>query len=264
MSLDVDLVGVGPVSTVIKQSGLPRFQVTRRGAGRGATPVFECLQNNNADKAAKDFENWANTLLAANPANSVQYDIIIFDENPLEDDDLNDGNKPQARRYRSKKIRFSFVLQNTVQEMGVINGPRYEQPAQPDLSQFVPRSQVDSLIAAEREKMEWKFKFDQLNERLARMEEEEEEEEEEETHGSDAVKFLDKLSGLFNAKKEPEAVINGPDEDSPADKLKRINQAVTILAKHDKNIDKNLMKLAELAERKPDTFQSLLSMLQMY
>jgi hypothetical protein len=262
MSLDVDLIGVGPVSTVIKQSGLPRFQIIRRGAGRGATPVFECLQCQNAEKASKEFENWANTLLAANPANNVQYDIMIFDENPLDDDE--DQTNPKAKRFRSKKIRFCFVLQNTVQDMGVINGPRYEQPQQPDLSLFVPRSQVDSLIAAEREKLEWKHKFDQLNERLARMEEEEEEEEEEETHGSDAVKFLDKLSGLFNAKKEPEAVINGPDGDSPADKLKRINQAVTILAKHDKNIDKNLMKLAELAERKPDTFQSLLSMLQMY
>jgi len=47
------------------------------------------------------------------------------------------------------------------------------------------------------------------------------------------------------------------------EKLERVNQAVRVLWKHDKNIDANLLKLAKIAQKKPKTFKKLINKLNL-
>lgn len=261
--LDVDLIGISAVSSVIKQSDLPRFIILRRGAGRGATPIYEALKSDSSEKAKRDFEQWANTLLAANPNNNVQYELIAFDDTALDEEDFASDGK--MKRSRSKRIRFSFMLKAPSDNLGVINGK--PEVIQPDMSSFVPRSEVDKMITDAVEKTLLKIQIKRLEDKINELEEEDEEEDEEEIGGvgGSAMAFLDKLGALMNAKKPEEAAINGIEgENTKEAKIKRLNEAIKTLAKHDKDIDKSLAKLAEIAETKPDTFQQLLSMLQMY
>lgn len=56
------------------------------------------------------------------------------------------------------------------------------------------------------------------------------------------------------------AVLNGTEEQGT--RTENINKAIKLLYKHDKQLDTDLLKLAEIAETKTETFNMLISTLR--
>jgi hypothetical protein len=68
------------------------------------------------------------------------------------------------------------------------------------------------------------------------------------------------LVNLFKNQVNPS--LNGVETPELSTQKDNINKAIKILYKNNKNLDTDLLKLAELSETKPDTFNMLLSTLR--
>ena len=115
----------------------------------------------------------------------------------------------------------------------------------------IAKSQEESAILNEIKAL--KLKFAEL--------EEEEEDEKTEIGGIDQnqIAQLFGLINMFKTKNQP-ATINGIDENQI--KKDNLNKAIKILYKYDNQLDTDLLKLSEIAETKPETFNMLISSLR--
>ena len=75
---------------------------------------------------------------------------------------------------------------------------------------------------------------------------------------------LAQLTGLINLFKggATPTALSGTEEQS--DRIENINKAIKTLYKYDKELDKDLLKLAEIAETKNETFKMLISTLRSF
>jgi len=93
----------------------------------------------------------------------------------------------------------------------------------------------------------------------------EEEEEEKEVNGisPDMAQQMAQIMGIINMFKKPNTppTINGAEE-TQSNFKENINKALKTLYKYDKNLDTDLLKLSEIAENKPDTFNMLINTLR--
>lgn len=247
----VDILGTVNVLKYIEASKYSKFSIIRAGSTAANTNVFDCIDSESNETALKRFEEWANVV-----NNNVPYKIILFNE--VEITTGTDGEiKINKKKSKSGKMEALFILNNTAVNFGVSTQGKAESLDVQSLT-----AQIVERISKEQNENLLLKKITELEAKINAYEEEEEEEEEEEGNSIAGINAnqLQQIMGLVNLFKgtgtPPQ--INGEIEDQKAN----INQAIKRLYKVDKDIDKHLLKLADIAEKDNATFTMLVGMLK--
>lgn len=283
----VEVIGTENICRIIRESKLSKFVVYRPGAGKGATPVYECIYTATSQKAADSFQSWAEICLSDNPFNTNPYELFLYQkegaaEDVLSDDDATDKETDRTNAKRNKR-RFTFMLASP-----------YGNNSQRNYSQNSP---ID--VQAEIRRALDEYKRDQeIKELKETIKELEEGDDDDRNPLQDILELSRNLSGV--KKKRGHAVAEDEDEDDDDDleeededendleddddeeveekkttKAKpqpqkkftteqrlRINKAVHILRKKSPRIDKDLMKLATISVKKPGMFDTMIESLR--
>jgi len=273
MNLGVDLLGIQSVASVIRQSKLPRFFITRYEAGKGSTPLFEVSDSTNVETAVKRFIEWGNTVLLGNPNNDNKYEIVLHEKDyeNLQEEELQTNGVP--KRDRLHRVRFSFMLRQPMigENTAIINGmPKYMQPQYTPLP---PPQQIDTskYISVDEfnSRLQEKLVLEKMRMELEALKKERKEEEEEEEEQPSA---LTKIGSLMLERLFPIAPVSNPNTntnnvaingfaDFNDDELDRIDAAIDKMRKIDPEIILHLEKLANISEKNPQQFMGLISML---
>lgn len=252
--MQVDILGLENVVSYIQATKLSKFIIQRAGANAQAIPVFECIDSDSNSNAINEFSKWAAVM-----NNSIPYKITLFDFALIKQDE-NGQVKIEKSKNKSGKSEVTFVI-NTAMQTPTTNQQQNTMGfdlagLRADIIKDISKQQEDNAILAE---------IKRLSSRLDELDADEEEEEEESSGpgglgGLDATQ-LQSIMGLVNMFKTPTqpTQINGVEEVK-----ENINKAIKILYKHDKSLDTDLLKLADLAENKPDTFKMLLETLRKF
>lgn len=263
----VDLIGTNAVCQMLEQTGLKRFIIYRQGAGKGSTPVYDCSHTTTNAQAVKCFKDWAQNITQFNPNNYLCYELLAFNEFEDGGGDVQNINPNEANGQQGKKkgkMRISFALNAANSNFGY-NIPPQTQTPQIDIAAEIQKGIETALMRKELEE-------------LRAFKREVEEEEEEEDGGGDIV---DKVAGILQTfqnhkMNEDAAHINGDLSENltevknkhnltPAElqiKNENIKKAIKILFKHNKDLDKDLLKLANLAENNGIVFKMVLNKLR--
>ena len=251
--MNVDIIGLENILKYIEATKLSKFQVFRAGANNKYTPVFECLSSDSNPNAVNEFRKWAEVV-----NNNTPYTVVLFDF--CEVIDNGDGKQTLKKGgTRMNKMESTFIINTGA-------GTYQANQTTPQTTNFggdlaTLRSDIINEISKKHEESAILNEIKLLTKKVQELEEEEDEEEEQEAGMIAGLKpdQIQQLMGLIGMFKQPASppVINGVDEVKD-----NINKAIKILYKHDKNLDTDLLKLADLAENKPDTFNFLLSSLR--
>ena len=247
----VDIIGTENVLKYIKASKYSKFVVLRAGTTAAGVNVYESTDTEDNESAIQRFEDWANVV-----NNNVPYKILLFNE--VEITTTQDGEiKTTRKKSKAGKMEALFILNNTAVNFGTSNQSKGENL---DVNQLT--AQIVEKIQKEQNENLLLKKITELEAKINAYEEDEEDEEEESGNsiaGIDANQ-LQQIMGLVNLFKgtgtPPQ--INGEIEDRNAN----IKNAINRLYKHDKDIDKHLLKLADISEKDPATFKMLIGMLE--
>lgn len=280
--MSIDVVGINSVANLIRQSGLTKFIIYREGSGKGSVPVFENIYCDSNAKAKDSFTDWANNILTSNPTNTTVYEILLFDERALLDEDTDEEEeepvtreRPKRSKKKSNRIRFRFQLSTS--NLPVVNGVQSQGLTVEDVKRLLD----ETIVKVERERQQ-----NEILQRLKRLEEgdedeDEEDEEEDVEREQDTLGRVEKLFdrveswGKFGAKKSAEKSISEPEKKPEAvsgvediskkvgrDVKANINKAITKLYKYDKDLDLDLLKLAEMAEKDQAQFTMFVNALR--
>lgn len=246
--MEVDYIGAGSVASLIEITGLSKFIISRIGQHKNMVPIFEHITTGSNDKAVNSFNRWAQLT-----DNNLPYEMTLF--NSLEDSEM------QGEEVRNKKqgkvLRFTFCLNKKAD---------YEQrntPAQNPV-QDVNLAIENALMKFQNKQNDNAIlnKLTEMEARLNEMETDESFEDETELSGlnnPNLTSILGLLAGALKGNAKPTGTaINGL---LPV-QVENINKAVKILSRHDPEIDTDLLKLSNLAETKPATFEMLLKTLR--
>lgn len=251
--MQVDILGLENVVSYITATKLSKFVIQRAGSNAQAIPVFECIDSDSNANAVNEFSKWAAVM-----NNSLPYKITLFDFAQIKQDE-NGAIKVEKSKNKSGKTEVTFII-NTAMQATQTN----QQPNANNLGYDLAGLRADIIkeISKQQEENAILNEIKALKAKFAELEAEEEEEEEEEEPGKIGgidPSQLSQIMGLVNMFKTPSTppTINGVQEQQD-----NINKAIKILYKHDKALDTDLLKLAELAETKPDTFKMLLETLR--
>jgi hypothetical protein len=275
----VDVIGVEAVCKLIKSSKLSKFVISKAGSVRGYTPIYKCTEYSKSADAQQAFRDWANSILSMNPSNNLPYEIYLYDAKESDENIESDFNEAGNKRgtVQKDRIKFSFSLNmyNNNSSGGIGSG---------DIARI-----INETMDKREQDNELKRLRDE-NERLRRGEHlSGDDEEEEEENGIDAISKVSDMVKHINENiklnKNKGAKISGDDDDddleiddddevieeeppqkkkvsSNVKKMERINKALRILAKHDTQIDTDLLKLASLAEKNNVIFNNILTSLR--
>lgn len=247
--MQVDFIGTEAVEQFIISSKKKKFTIIR-GGGQQALPLFDCLETETNEDALNEFKRIASVL-----NKGVTYKIILFDEMELTNGE--DGQvRIKKKGSRAGKIEALFALSSNI-------GYSYDQDQKTSTSinyDEMKKNIVSELLTAQREDA----LLNELKALRAKVEaleglEEEEEEDSTEINGNNLQQIMGLVSMLKAAGSN--ATING-DADTNLSKIDNINAALRILSKYDKQLDTDLLKLADIAEKNPQQFNMLLSMLR--
>ena len=269
--MQVDVIGISAVANLIRQSNLNKFVINRYGAPVSAAPVFEHLTGTQNKRAVEAFEAWAQNVLNSNPNNTQAYDLLLFNnDDELEaDDDANDLPLAKAKRGKAKtnKLRIYFSLANA--QGGAYGGIGNAG------GDFVKREDIAKVIAETVEKNELIRQNKELSDRLTALENfDDDDDDDDDVNG--APDTLGRVERLFDklvtftghtAAKEPEpAAVGSPEDATTAEQKERIRAniqaAIKRLYKADKELDKDLLKLADIAEKNPNQFNFFMNALR--
>lgn len=251
--MQIDVIGLENVVSYIQATKLSKFVIQRVGSNAQAIPIFECIDSDSNANAVNEFTKWAAVMNNATP-----YKITLFDFAEITTD-ANGQTKVQKSKAKTGKTEVTFIINATApttqanQQQHTNTNQGFDIASlRADIINEISKKQEENAILAEIRELKQKF---------ADLDAEEEEEEEEENGalgGVDASQLgsIMTLVNMLKAQSAP-ATINGIDEQK-----ENINKAIRILYKHDKSLDTDLLKLAELAETKPDTFKMLLQTLR--
>lgn len=256
--IGLDIIGTENVLKYIETSKLSKFTIDANKSGHYIS-VFECINSNSNEIALEEFSKWADFI---NP--NQTYKITLFDA--LDISEENGILKTKKTKNKTNKMAATFILNesyatrsNTPQVSNSFN----EEDLLKKLTSKIIEEQTNNSILNE---------IKTLSERLNKIELEEvaEEEEEEESNGIGGINStqIEQIMGLINLFKNQNAApqINGLEENQTLDAhtifKNNINKALKILHKNDEQLDKDLLKLAELSETKKETFKMLLSTLR--
>lgn len=252
--IGVDIIGTENVLKYIEVSKLSKFTIDANKSGHFIC-VFECINSNSNETAITEFSKWADFI---NP--NQNYKITLFDV--VEISNNNGTEKITKTKNKNNKMSATFILnENYNTKPQSINGSGNfdEESLIKKLTHRIVEEQSNNAILNE---------IKLLSERLNRIELEEEEEEETENGiGGIPANQIEQIMGLVNLFKNNKApAINGLEDNVvdivPNQFKNNINKALKILAKNNKNLDTDLLKLAEMSENKKETFNMLLQTLR--
>ena len=252
--IGLDIIGTENVLKYIETSKLSKFTIDANKSGHYIC-VFECINSNSNETALNEFSKWADFI---NP--NQTYKITLFDVVEVSED-FNGLTKIKKTKNKNNKMSATFILNESYNTKAPnVNGNQNfdEETLLRKLTDKIVKEQSENQILNE---------IKNLSERLNRIELEEEEEEEEEsenTIGGIKSSQIEQIMGLVNLfKNQTQPQMNGNMEtDLKTDFKENINKAIKILYKNNKQLDKDLLKLAELSENKPETFNMLVNTLR--
>jgi hypothetical protein len=251
--MQIDIQGLDNILKYIEASKLSKFTIARLGNNNGVTPLFECLDSDTNANAINEFKKIAEVL-----NNNCAYKIRLFDFAELIQNDSGEI-KVKKSKNASNKMEVNFCINSLAnfqpthqQNTNNVSGAFDIGNLRSEIIKDIAKQQEDNAILNEIRELKSKF---------AEMEEEEEEEDNKNIGGIEQNQ-LTQLMGLINLLKTNtnNATINGIDNNQT--KKDNINKAIKILYKYDNELDKDLLKLSELAETKTDTFNMLIQSLR--
>jgi hypothetical protein len=257
----LDIIGTDNVLKYIEVSKLSKFTIDANKSGHFIC-VFECINSQSNDIAIIEFSKWADFI---NP--NQTYRITLFD---VVDSTIDESGvlKQKKTKNKSNKMQATFILNEN------FNGARATNNLAAPIDEESLIKKISSKFIEEQSNNQILNEIKNLSERLNRMELEELEDEDEPDSNSIAginSNQIEQIMGLVNLFKNStnKPAINGVND--PADSVDiiaynefkaNINKAIKILHKNNTQLDKDLIKLAELSENKPETFKMLLSTLR--
>jgi hypothetical protein len=256
---NIDIVGIDNVIKYIKASKLSKFTISRANTNGSYLSVFECLNSNNNETAVNEFTRWAEII-----NNSMPYKIVLFDFAEVTTDDFG-NDKVKKTKGKSGKMESIFLIN---QSHSFVNN---QQPTKENNIGFdlqAMRNDIINEISKKQEENAILTEIRNLSQRLNNLESEEEEEEEEKPNIAGVnMEQIGQIMGLLNMFKPTNTppVINGTEtisEDKKAVFKDNLNKAIKVLYKYDTQLDLDLLKLSEIAENKPETFNMLISTLR--
>lgn len=240
--METDLIGIYPVAQYIEDSGCSKFKIYRGKSSTGVTPIFQSDESKNNKEAVYNFKKWATNSLQNN-ANGNIYELKVY-------------SKDEGENYKGA-IQFSLIAQN----LGVLNGDN-SNLSEERISKAI--SEGIRLATLEIELKQLKQDYEDLNKEI--------DEEDKEEKPNQLIEALGKLAGLVGVvipkKNDSDIALSGveSDEQTQTKKLTKeqcvnINTAVQILFLADNNIDKSLLKLADISQKNKSQFTFLLNAL---
>jgi hypothetical protein len=255
---NIDIIGIENVQKYIKASKLSKFTISRANTNGSYLSVFECLNSSNNETAVNEFTRWAEII-----NNSMPYKIVLFDFAEVTTDDFG-NDKVKKTKGKSGKMESIFIINNT---HSFVNN---QQPTKDNNIGFDLQSMRNDIINEISKKQEENAILTEiraLSTRLNNLETDEEEEEEKPNIGGVNMEQIGQIMGLLNMFKPTNTppVINGTEVQSDEHKQvfkDNLNKAIKVLYKYDTQLDLDLLKLSEIAENKPETFNMLISTLR--
>jgi hypothetical protein len=258
--MNVDILGSENVTSFIRLSNFIKFTIYQNNSNGNYMPLYDCNDSNSNDFAIHSFEKISEIL----NKNNI-YKIVCYNEVETITD-KNGNEKPRKASGKTGKACITFTLSNNNNFSKSVNNDTTNNNSV-DLIAF--RKEIVKEISQQNEQNEILNEIKNLRERFNQLDQEEEEEEEEQQPNSIAGINTDQLGQIMNLvnlfKKQPAPSLNGIDEtetEIQTDFKNNINKALKILYKHNKNLDQDLLKLANLAENKTDTFNFLITSLR--
>lgn len=258
--MQIDIIGTENVVKYIEASKLTKFTISRIGTSNSALPIYECIDSDSNANAVSEFMKFASVF-----NNSTPYKITLFNF-AIKEIDENGQMKVKKQITRGEKFECSFILNTNFQ-----SGQTSQQTNVNHQGGFDFAGLKDSIINEISKKQEENAILNEIKELKSKFAELEEEDEEEEKENKDLeiagmkpdqLTQLFGLIGMLKGNNQNPPAINGDANQDAETKRVNINNAIRVLYKHDKQLDTDLLKLANLAENKPDTFVMLLDMLR--
>lgn len=229
----VSHIGIEAVSKALEMAGQRNYKIYIDGS---KYPVFTCDGKNNKE-CVKAFENFASNILKNNSNDDNIYHLII----------------PKATTGKVNNIHSEiyFKLSDSPEEV-------LEESVNVGMGGFSPGNMfqvLDKMISLVQPFANQRAENQMLKKEIAAIEEEEPEQEN------------NMMGTIINAmlpsllKTNDKTAIAGVDGDITIDN-DLLTQALTVLAKHDKDLDKDLFKLSQIAEKDPKQFDLLIGMLR--
>lgn len=254
--MQIDITGADNVRKYIKAGAMSKFSIQKTNNKGNYVTMFDCVDSNSTEKALAQFDKLADVL---NP--NIVYKIVLFD---FADISMNDEGAEIIKKAKNgaRRLDALFILNNSV--TSVQAGTNQQNNVMPDVATL--RAELLKDIAKQQEESQILAELKILKAKFAELEEEEEEEESEGIAGIKPEQ-ISQIMGLVNMFKTggAAAAINGAEtatENKTETKTEKLNRAVKILYKHDKELADDLLKLAEIAETKNETFQMLIATLR--
>jgi hypothetical protein len=250
--MEVDVIGIDNIVENIKLTGLTKFSIERVGSSKGSLPIYELLNSNSNDKAVMEFRKWANIF-----NNTIPYKITLFNKLETSVDEF--GNEKQVRsKGKAEKSEFYFKINESASNhnYGI---------QQQSLYGIADRDMIRRELLKEQEENDIKNQIASLSSKIDAMMSEEEEEEEEKgilqgLDGLNIANIVTLLQGLNLMKAPNKQAINGIEENSEF--KTNINKAIKTLYKNNSQLDRDLLKLADISETNPSMFNMLLTTLR--
>lgn len=257
--MNVDILGSENVTSFIRLSNFIKFTIYQNNSNGNYMPLYDCNDSNSNDFAIHSFEKISEIL----NKNNI-YKIVCYNEVETITD-KNGNEKPRKATGKTGKACITFTLSNNNNFSKSVNNDTTNTNSV-DLIAF--RKEIVKEISQQQEQNEILNEIKNLRERFNQLDQEEEEEEEQQPNSIAGIN-TDQLGQIMNLvnlfKKTPAPSLSGIDEtetETQTDFKININKALKILYKHNKNLDQDLLKLANLAETKTDTFNFLISSLR--
>ena len=250
----LDVFGVHAVCSLIEQSCLTKFCIYKDGVGKHTPPVFEFIKVGATNSQARDcFSKWAGNVMSGGNGNANTYDILLFNDIEV----VNEGGEDERivkTQSKRNKLRFSFALSS------VRATDNHSSTDAQSIGELIKLSIASAM--AERDKLDLLTKINALESRLNEQEDEDEPQEQ-----STQNRLLEGLGAIILSKlggSSPPApsVLNGVNDHPEGEVLANINKSISILWKHNKKLDADLLKLSALAENNKTQFDFLLNALR--
>lgn len=253
--MQVDIIGIENVLKYIESTKKSKFSIYRATGTNGAyMPVFECLESDTNANAVSKFRDWAEVV-----NNNVPYKLITYDfaEVTISEDGT---KKIKKANERNGKMESVFILNNTFTQGAQASQTNNVNHGGYDLAAL--RESIISEISKKNEESAILKEIAELRQRFNEMDADDDEDTEPDNSiAGIQPEQIAQIMGLVNMFKNPNpAILNGTNEQGT--KTDNINKAIKTLYKHDKQLDTDLLKLAEIAETKTETFNMLITTLR--
>jgi len=252
--MQVDIIGIENVLKYIESTRKSKFSIYRATGTNGAyMPVFECLESESNVTAISKFRDWAEVV-----NNNVPYKLLVYDFAEISINE--DGSKKIKKTGdRSGKMESIFILNNTFTQGQPANQQNNNNSGGYDLAAL--RESIVSDLAKKNEESAILKEIAELRQRFNDLDADDDLDEPDNSIAGIQPEQIAQIMGLVNMfKSSTPAILNGTDEQGT--RTENINKAIKILYKHDKSLDTDLLKLAEIAETKTETFNMLISTLR--